>query len=97
MADGLRAGLAETSGNRTIARVTAVERRNASVVVTGDDGRIYEREHPIDEEVTLTVELAVRRTDAGVRFKGAPLQQGDTVVLDLGSATIEGVLIGSTG
>jgi hypothetical protein len=93
-AESIRTGLTETSGDRTVARVTSVERENATVVLTSDDGQIYMREHPVNQDVTITVELAARTTDAGIRFKGDLLQQGSTIRLDLGTVTVEGELIG---
>lgn len=92
IANSIEAGMAETSNGETIARITSVKRENATVVLTSDDGQIYQREHPINQDVTVTVDLSVRVTAAGVRFKGERLQQGSTVRLDLGGLTVVGTL-----
>ena len=88
LANSVRAGMTETSGGETTARITNVERENATVVLTSDDGRIYEREHPVNQDLTLTAKLSVRKTAGGVTFKGRTIQQGSTVTLDLGSVTV---------
>ncbi|WP_313692501.1 DUF4330 family protein [Halorarum halobium] len=93
LADSVRAGMTETANGDTLARVTDVERDNATVVLTSDDGNIYEREHPVNQDLTLTAELAVRETSTGLTFKGRSVQQGSTVVLDLGSVTVSATVV----
>lgn len=88
IADSVRAGMSETSGGETVARITNVERKPATVVLTSDGGQIYEREHPVNQDLTLTAELSVRRTATGLTFKGRTVQHGSTVALDLGSVTV---------
>ncbi|MFB6188651.1 MAG: DUF4330 family protein [Halapricum sp.] len=94
LADSIQSGMTDRSGGETIARITSVERDNATVILTSDSGQIYRREHPINQDVTITAELSLRRTAAGLRFKNRILQQGQTVRLDLGSLTVEGELVG---
>ncbi len=89
LAAAIEAGDAERVGDQTVAEITDVERENATMVLTSDDGNVYLREHPIDEQVTITAELAVRETADGVRFKGATIRRGSTVTLDLGDLTVE--------
>ena len=43
--------------------------------------------------MTLTAELTVRATDNGIRFKGEFVHQGETVVLDLGTMTVEATVV----
>jgi hypothetical protein len=93
VADAIEVGLTETWNGEAIARITSVERDNATVVLTSDDGNIYSREHPINQDVTVTAELSVRQTASGVQFDGQPLQLGQTVRLDLGTVTVDGVLV----
>lgn len=88
LADAVSAGMTETSGDRTLARVTDVERENSTVVLTSDSGDIYEREHPVKQDLTLTVDLTVRETASGITFKGRTVKQGSAVTLDLGSVTV---------
>lgn len=88
LADAVTAGMTETVGDRTIAEVTNVERENSTVVLTSEGGEIYEREHPTEQDLTLTVDLAVHETDTGMTFKGRTIQRGSTVALDLGSVTV---------
>ena len=87
-ADAVRVGMTEISGDRTLARITNVTRRNSTVILTSDGGEIYRREHPVNQDLTVTAELTVRETKSGITFKGEPLQQGSTVVLDLGHVTL---------
>ena len=94
LADSIEPGMAEQSGDRIVAQITDVTRENATIVLTSDDGQIYQREHPINQDVTVTADLALRQTDAGIRFKGQLLQRGSTVRLDLGSVTISGEVVG---
>lgn len=92
-ADAINVGMADMRGGETIAEITAVQRENATVVLTSDDGQIYQREHPINQDVTITADLSVRETTTGVRFKGDSIQQGNQIRLDLGSVTVEGELL----
>jgi len=92
-ANSVRAGLTETNADQTIARVTDVDVQPAIVTLTSESGDIYEREHPVNKDVTLTVELSVRERDSSVRFKGRTLQEGNQVTLDLGTTTITATVI----
>jgi hypothetical protein len=89
VANAVSAGMSETTADQTVATVTGVTREDSTVVLRSDDGNIYERPHPVNDDLTLTVDLQVRETATGVTFKGRTLQQGSTVTLDLGSITIE--------
>lgn len=93
VADVLRAGLTETAGGKTVARITEVERSPSELVVTGQDGAVHVRDHPFLVDLTLTGELSVRESGDRTTFKGRPLQRGQTVVLDLGVVTIEAEVV----
>jgi len=93
LADSVSPGMTESFGGETVARVSTVQRENATVVTRGQDGEIYERAHPINRDVTLTANLSVRETDTGVTFKRQTLQQGRVVTLDLGTVTIRATVI----
>jgi hypothetical protein len=93
VANGLRAGMRERVRGETVAELTAVTVDPAVVVLTSQDGNVYRREHPVRKDVTMTADLRVRETSAGIRFKGAVLRQGATVVLDLGTVTVEATLV----
>ncbi|MFC7227990.1 DUF4330 domain-containing protein [Salinirubellus salinus] len=86
----LDAGTAERLGNRTLATVTEVERANATVVLESESGEIFARNHPVLEDVTLTLDLTTRRTDNGLRFHARPLTVGRTVTFDLGTVRVTG-------
>lgn len=88
VADSVSAGMTETVRGETVARITNVERKPATVVLTSDGGEIYERQHPTNRDLTLTAALSVRQTATGVTFKGRTIQHGSTVTLDLGSVTV---------
>jgi len=93
LASGIRTGLTEGVRGETIAQLVRVEVEPATVVLTSQDGDVYRRQHPVQKDITMTAELKVRETDTGVRFKGAPIQQGGTVVLDFGVVSIEATVL----
>ncbi|GAA0668872.1 DUF4330 family protein [Natronoarchaeum mannanilyticum] len=86
-AESLEPGLTETERNETLATIQNVDVQPAGVILKSNDGDIYLRDHPTQKDVTLTVELATRRTDSTLRFHGRPIQEGDTVTLDLPKRT----------
>jgi len=90
VADGLAAGMTETERGETLATIEAVESEPADVVLESEDGDIFLREHPKNRDVTLTVELATRETETGLRFHGDSLREGDTITLDVGPRLVEG-------
>lgn len=93
LADSISPGMTESFGGQTVARITEVQRENATVITRGQNGNIYERDHPVNRDVTLTANLSVRETETGVRFKSETLQQGRVVTLDLGSVTIRATVV----
>jgi hypothetical protein len=93
LSDALRTGMTERVRGETVAELTNVAVAPSTMVLTSQDGNVYRREHPVEEDVTLTVDLRVRETNAGLRFKGAPLHHGRTVFLDFGSVTVEATVV----
>ncbi|MGQ3330778.1 DUF4330 family protein [Halorubrum sp. FL23] len=92
MADSISPGLREQVGGNTVANVTAVKTEPSIIIATGDNG-VSIADHPFNRDVTLTTELRVRQTSTGLQFKGEPLRQGSTVVLDLGTVTVEATVV----
>ena len=92
-ANSIEAGMSETNAGETVAQVTDVDVQSAVITLQSEDGNIYEREHPVNKTVTVTAELSVREHDTGVRFKGRTIQEGNTVVLDLGTTTIRAEVV----
>jgi hypothetical protein len=90
IADSIREGMTEGSGGSVTAEITEKRTEPAVVILTSEDGDIFQREHPRNEDVYLTVDLRTRETPTGLRFHGNRLQTGTTVVLDLGSVTVTG-------
>ncbi len=88
-AESLEAGMTETERNETLATIQNVDVQPAGVILESNDGNIYRRDHPTQKDVTLTVELATRQTDSTLRFHGRPIQEGDTVTLDLPDRTFD--------
>jgi hypothetical protein len=93
LANSSHTGLTETVRGTTIADITDVDREAATVILTSRDGNIYEREHPVNQDLTLTADLTVRETETGVTFKGRTIQQGSTVTLDLGTTTVRATVV----
>ncbi|MDL0134993.1 DUF4330 domain-containing protein [Halobacterium salinarum] len=92
-AETFQAGMTERASGETVARVTNVDVEPSILITTGDNGSVNVVDHPINRDVTLTTELHVRETTTGTTFKGRSLQQGSTVVLDLGTTTIEATVV----
>ncbi|GAA0275882.1 DUF4330 family protein [Halobacterium noricense] len=92
-ADSIHTGLTETVRGTTIADITDVDREAATVILTSRDGNIYERNHPVNQDLTLTADLTIRETATGVTFKGRTIQQGSNVTLDLGTTTVHATVV----
>jgi hypothetical protein len=93
LGDALRTGMTERVRGKAIAELTNVTVQPSTMVLTSQDGDVYRREHPVEEDVSLTADLQVRETNAGVQFKGAPLRYGRTVTLDFGTVTVEATVV----
>jgi len=93
LAQSITVGATETTAGTTVARITTIDRTSASVAVTSQDGNIYEREHPINRDVTFEANLSVRETATGTTFKGDTIQRGSTVTLDLGDVTVRAIVV----
>jgi len=93
LAQSITVGATETTAGTTVARITRVNRTNASVILTSQDGNIYEREHPVNRDVTLEATLSVRETTTGTTFKGETIQRGRTITLDLGDVTVRATVV----
>ncbi|WP_084509928.1 DUF4330 family protein [Haloplanus natans] len=88
VANGVQEGMVERAAGSTVARITNVSRENSTIVLTSQDGGIYRREHPLNQDLTITAELTLYETPSGVSFKGRTIQQGSRIVLDLGQMTV---------
>lgn len=93
VANSLEPGMTQTTDDNKVARVIDVQTEPAIVLLIGQDGDDYLKEHPVLKDVTLTVELRVRETTDGPTFAGQPLQLGTTVVLDLGTTTVTATVV----
>lgn len=92
-AENLEQGLIERRRGTTTASVRSARVEPAIIALTSESGNIYKRQHPVNKDAYLTVELAVRETSNGLTFHGRPLQAGNSVVLDFQSITINGEVI----
>jgi hypothetical protein len=92
VANSVQTGMTETTGGTTFATITEKDATDAIVALTSEDGEIFRREHPINQDVSLTVQLRTRTTDLGRTFHGRSLQENTQVVLDLGTTTIQGTV-----
>ena len=93
MADAIQPGMTERSSGEPIARITGVSVEPSLIITTADDGSVNVVDHPFLREVTLTTELQVRQTTAGVQFKGRSLRQGSQVVIDTGEIIIRAEVV----
>jgi hypothetical protein len=93
VANDVRVGMTETTRGETLARITDKRVENATIIVTSENGEIFAREHPRNKDLTLTVELATRRTADRLQFHGRTLRTDTRVVFDLESVTVCGTVI----
>ena len=92
VADGLAANMTETERGETLATVQAVSTQPAEVVLESEDGNIYGRDHPVNKDVRLRVELRTRQTASGIRFHGTSLREGERVRLNLEDIAVSGTV-----
>jgi|GEM_PF-360618 len=93
LAQTIRVGATETTAGTTVTRITSVNRTSSSVILTSQDGNIYEREHPVNLDIAFEANLSVRETTTGTTFKGNTIQRGSEIVLDLGDVTIRATVV----
>lgn len=92
-AQAIQPGMVERSGRTVLARIQNVSREPSIVLIRGNNGSLGVYDHPTLRDVTITAELQVRETTNGIRFKGEIIQQGETVVLDLGTVTVRATVV----
>lgn len=92
-ADAIRPGLTEGTTSNPVATVSSVDVEPSLIITTGDDGTVNVVDHPRNRDVTITADLQVRETPTSVQFKGESLRSGSTVVLDLGTVTVEAEVV----
>lgn len=93
MASAIQPGMTERSGESELAEVTDVEDEPSVVLIQGQEGDLGVYDHPVERDVTITADLQVRETTAGVQYKGETIQQGSTVTLDLGTVTVRAEIV----
>ncbi|WP_440992273.1 DUF4330 domain-containing protein [Haloarchaeobius baliensis] len=93
VANGIERDMTEEVAGETIVDVSNVDVEPTQVVVTSNDGNVFVRDHPVNKDVTITAELQVRESATGITFKGSPLRQGDTVLLDFGTIVIRATVV----
>jgi hypothetical protein len=91
VADTLAVGMTEQHRGAD-AEITALDTEPATIIVTSDSGEVFAREHPVEEDVSLTVAVEARQNGGSLFFHGRPVQNGETVVLDFGTVTVEGTV-----
>jgi hypothetical protein len=92
LVEGLSIGQAEQHRGAD-ARITNIQTEPATVILESDDGQIYARDHPVNKDVTLTLDVTARESDAGLSFHGRQAQRGDSITLDFGTLSVDGTLI----
>ena len=92
-AGAIRPGLTEGTTSNPVATVSSVDVEPSLIITTGDDGTVNVVDHPRNRDVTITADLQVRETPTSVQFKGESLRSGSTVVLDLGTVTVEAEVV----
>lgn len=79
-------------GDGSNSTVTVLEKQvtPATVILTSESGNIYNRNHPVNKDVVLTVELQARQTETGLRFRGRPLKVGTNLRFDFDTVAVNG-------
>ena len=89
----LTVGLREQTRDLTTAVVRDKVDEPAVITLTSEDGNIFERQHPINRDVELEIELTARElTDGNLRFRGESLLSGEQLTLELGSVRVTGTV-----
>lgn len=91
-AEAITQGMAEESRRQETAQILDKRVEPASIILTSEDGNIFEREHPRNKDVYLVVEVVVRETRDGYQFHGQPLREGNTITLDFRTITVSGTV-----
>ena len=89
----LTVGLREQTRDLTTAVVRDKVDEPAVITLTSEDGNIFERQHPINRDVELEIELTARElTDGNLRFRGESLRSGEQLTLEFGSVRVTGTV-----
>jgi len=91
-ADGIEVGMTEASMGQSTAEIVDKRTEPASIILTSESGEIFERTHPRNEDVYLTVDAAVRETPDGYQFHAQSLKEGDQITLDFRTITVRGTV-----
>lgn len=90
--DGIEVGMTEESMGRPTAEIVDKQTEPASIILTSESGEIFERTHPRNEDVHLTVDATVRETPDGYQFHAQSLKEGDQITLDFRTITVRGTV-----
>ena len=82
----------QSSNGEPLVTVQGVTSQPAEVVLQSEDGNIYLRDHPVNQDLRLRTELRTIATDSGNRYHSGPLRVGDSIRLDLGTTTVSGTV-----
>jgi hypothetical protein len=91
LADSVSPGMTETHRGAD-ATITDIEREAATEILRTETGDIFARDHPVNEDVHLTLSVEARQADGSLSFHGRQVQSGDSIVLDFGSVTVRGTV-----
>jgi hypothetical protein len=91
LADSVSPGMTETHRGAD-ATITAIDREPATEILRTETGEIFARDHPVNEDVQLTLSVEARQAEGTLSFHGRQVQSGDSVVLDFGSVTVRGTV-----
>ncbi|WP_158055640.1 DUF4330 domain-containing protein [Halorussus halophilus] len=75
-----------------IAAVTNKSVRPTEVIVTDQNGTLYDRPHPRKKTVTLQLSLNTTKRENDVLFRDKPLEVGRQLTLDFGPVTVKGTV-----
>lgn len=96
-AQAIDAGMTERIDGTTNAEIVDKRVEPAVTILTSEDGDIFQREHPRNKDVYLTVELSVHETSDGYRFHGKRLRVSEDVSLDFKTLLVQGTVVEISG
>lgn len=76
--------------NKIIAEVVDKKVEPAQMVVVSDEGRVYERENPVNKDITLTLEVVAEKTPDSLLFHGSELKVGENMFFETGEYDFSG-------
>ncbi len=93
LVDAMGVGDTELSQGKVNAEIIGIEIVPAEMIVETHTGEVYKRDHPVNKDVTLIVELQVEQRHDEYYFHNYKVKIGQEISLDLGDVEFTGMII----